>query len=243
MGFGVAPVKGDFFLALFPQFAVPVLSGQDVPWALYSRKASSRAQVPCDGHCEQCYTLWSQNFPWMSWESLVTRHSDDKAFAELVREVREIRVGSKPAPAVRESVVTEGRVKLQRSFLTLLEREMKRDTGLNRIPKTAIKNLPSVTMKNEQGNEETMFVFRDPQEPHRRLLVTCDVATTQQRHDLPSFTHTGQGGSVAHHVMQQWLDCLDTSGGSKVLEAVTMYDWTEFADKRLLKKGDDEKEE
>ena len=167
-------------------------------WALYSRKSNSSGQVACDGRCEACYNLWSQNFQWLSWETLVTKHAEDQSFRDLLKECRDIRSGSKPPPPIRESVVTEGTVRfqLQRSFLAMTEKDMKKSTGLARIPKMATKTLPSMTLQNEHGADETVYVFRDPQEQGRRLLVSTDLATTKQRFDLPSFTHVGQGSSV-----------------------------------------------
>ena len=106
-----------------------------------------------------------------------------------------------------------------------------------RVPKMAVKNIPTVNLPTESGGEETMYIFKDPAEGQRRLLVTVEVGAKKARFDMPSFTHSGQSASVANWVMSQWLE---NSGGGKVIDGgACLQEWEDFANKKLRKREDE----
>ena len=165
---------------------------------------------------------------------LVERHSKDTGFAELLKECRDVKHGRKPAPVTKEDVITEQtvRMKVQRTYACATEKDMKKASGLSRIPRAAVKHLPSVTLPTENGGDEVMYIFKDD-EPQKKLMVEVEVGTVRQKFDMPSFTHSGQSINVAQHTVSQFLEA---TGASRMLDSGGVCHWSEFLEQKLLKK-------
>ena len=163
-----------------------------------------------------------------------------------MKNVRSIKDGSKPKPAKMESVACKHRVglKITRSFIILSEKEMRRDSGLSRIPKMPLKNLPALTVPSETGvGEETVYAFQDSANPHRRAELCVEMDVDLHRDVLPpeTFTWLGQGDA---YWKQELKDQAQDSGiAALISKEVYLPEWSKFMEERLVQGGDSESEE
>eukprot|EP00971_Amphidinium_carterae_P352906 6492769-Amphidinium_carterae.4 len=223
---------------------------QDKKWALYKSQgggagaAQGSATTAVEDKCEECYTLHEQAFFWLDWQALCARHHKDKAFAGIVGDARQAKAGHRHKPAVDEEVVaaTKVELELERSFICLSDREMRRDASVSRIPKGALKSVPQIEVPGEGGGErETVYCFKEPSEPYRKLHVKVNIASQHTRTPMPlrNFVYAEQGGDV-----QNWLvetTAAETGVANLLDKEVHMVSWEDFKSKKLTKGCDDDK--
>ena len=128
-------------------------------------------KVPSGSQCEQCWTLWQQAFSRVSWESLIQSVAKDANFKNKVEEARQVLLHAKDAkPLASQGVFAMQGVslKIERSYVVLTERDMRRSIG-----RTQLKSLQSVQIPCEDGRAETEtgYLFKDEEAPHRKLCT------------------------------------------------------------------------
>eukprot|EP00971_Amphidinium_carterae_P241141 4787429-Amphidinium_carterae.2 len=212
---------------------------QDVQWALYGMKSSgnSNDKVAGGDQCEECYRLRDEAFPWIPWHELIKRYNEEKGFQKLLKDAREVRKGAIAAPAKTEHVTTEvtWKFQLEKTCVAMTEKELKKNSSMQRLSKVALRSLPSCTLPSEQGGEELVYLFNDPTHTGKRLHIIAEWCAKKQQVQLPSYTHLGQGDNVVDYVLQKWLT---ENGGGKLVEGTTLMDFDEFVEKKLSKAKD-----
>ena len=68
-------------------------------------------------------------------------------------------------------------VEIEKSFVVLSEREMRKESGLHRIPRMSLKSLPQLTLPSQPGGgePEVLYAFADPDQPFRKARVKSFV--------------------------------------------------------------------
>eukprot|EP00971_Amphidinium_carterae_P333199 6467795-Amphidinium_carterae.2 len=227
-------------------------SVQEKPWALYktsggTSSAQGSADTPVEDKCEECFNLHLQAFFWIDWTTLCTRVRNDKTFSSVVSEAREAKAGRGARPAVEEEVIaaTKIELELERSFICMNEKEMRRDAAVSRIPKMAIKNVPQLEVPAEGGGEtETVYCFKNPDDYYRKLHVKVNIGCQHLKTPMPAknFVYQDQGGDIHTWLLEA------TSAGNGVAnlleKEVHLVSWEDFKAKRLSRgAGDDIAEE
>ena len=108
----------------------------------------------------------------------------DEKFARTVQHAREVKnkkVGSECYQTSLENQVVVG-VEMERTFIVLSEKEMRREASLHRIPRISLKGIPILRMPSRVGGQEpeVLYCFRDDASPWRRARVKTCVAQNLQ---------------------------------------------------------------
>ena len=130
-------------------------------------------------------------------------------------------------------------LEVERTFLLLSEREMRAQSNLHRIPRMALKNVPSITLPVQAGSTsepEQLFCFADDQNPWRRARLRTVVG-----HKLADSVMTpnqclwhDQGRTLLTHCSSTEASAVglaDLLGKESKLQ-----NWQEFLDERLSSK-------
>eukprot|EP00971_Amphidinium_carterae_P348922 6490745-Amphidinium_carterae.3 len=150
---------------------------QEKTWALFVEE--EQGKKPAGDQCELCYTLWQRAFQFVSWECLCKQQKENADFAAIIEKGRSALQhegqGCLPLP---ETVSTEQAhaVQVQRSYLCLTERDIRRVVGASRLPKAILKGLPTISIPSEDGKaEELGFLFEDPEAPFRKAILSVEL--------------------------------------------------------------------
>ena len=153
---------------------------QETKWALYSQTVAG-LQLASGNQCEACWTLWQQGFRHESWDGLLNKVARDPAFKAQVEEAM---LQGRPKDVPDQSVLTvQGTsVEVERSYIIMSERDLRRASGLSRIGRTQLKGLQSVQLPLEDGQQgqETCYLFKDDANPQRRMKIKVHMATQME---------------------------------------------------------------
>eukprot|EP00971_Amphidinium_carterae_P225789 4478229-Amphidinium_carterae.1 len=216
------------------------LCTKDKVWALYDNKGGgNKAGLAADDKCEECWQLWSESFGYLTWADMCARNRNDEHFSKLLSEARGVKAGKLPKPSKAETVDAETKITMfvDKTFQVATERQMKRVTGLSRIPKMHLKNLAKVNMPTEDGDaEECYYCFKDVEEPMQTVTVRVEVGSSMKTSHLPKdfFLYAGQGKSMQEHVMKEVADVHGMT--SLVDKDVYLPTFDDFCEKKLSKK-------
>eukprot|EP00971_Amphidinium_carterae_P352744 6492721-Amphidinium_carterae.1 len=161
--------------------------------------------------CAACYEAASWFFPWMTWDAFVSQYRSDTSFKATADSALRHRA-SESLP--QKPQVVEGKVsvelEVQREFAVASEGDLRRATGLTRVPAKALKYLPVLSVPCEQGTGmESLYVFAEEAEEEvkfRKAIVKVKMGTELQRIHLP------EGFYLSKEHTQDMVDhCKDTS--------------------------------
>eukprot|EP00971_Amphidinium_carterae_P085901 1699397-Amphidinium_carterae.2 len=238
------------FLSNFSKVAKNLPLPEDVTWALYQEsKAMKAGKQACGDQCEDCYHLWSTNFAHMSWGEMIEKADRDKDFKTQVNTAKAIKQG-KQNKTFQESEVKGNimmGVEIETPFLVASERDMRRMTGMARIPRMALKGIPSVTVLahlpgGEEKGEEVLYCFKSEESVLRRATVKIFMGQNMISTRLSTQDClTPESGTNMH---THALTSLSTESGflDVVKSQGSLLDFQGFLDNRLFKKkdGDDD---
>ena len=154
---------------------------QETKWALYQKVGADAQERPCDQRCAECFDLWQRGFKYLSWSSMVEKAEASELFRDAIAEARKAMTGAKPMQGgAGVSSSTKVSLSIDRRFLVMSEKEMKKKAGLSRIPRPSLRNLPSITTPTADGSStETLCAFLDPHEDCR--VATCQFKSPRIR--------------------------------------------------------------
>eukprot|EP00971_Amphidinium_carterae_P289932 5756959-Amphidinium_carterae.6 len=161
----------------------------DTAWALYSAEAGvSNGKKPLGDACAACYETAVFFCPWKAWETVAEEYQKDNSFKATFDQACAYR--EQEALPKKDSVV-EGlvsvQVQIQREFRVASENDLKRGTGLGRVPARSLKFLPVLTVPKEDGQGmETLYAFADETEQFRKGVVTVSMSTELTKSHLPA---------------------------------------------------------
>eukprot|EP00971_Amphidinium_carterae_P348179 6490364-Amphidinium_carterae.1 len=148
---------------------------EDVPCALCKLtkdEAGNTTKVPLEDKCEHCYDIYSKAFGEWDWKELCEAYAEDAELqaswqqAERVDKEPQMRTWS--GAAVVASSTTE--VEVNKTFLALSEKELTKAIG-GKLSKATLKSIPSLQLFDSQGEPEEVFLFVNPEQPHRLLSI------------------------------------------------------------------------
>eukprot|EP00971_Amphidinium_carterae_P174031 3449492-Amphidinium_carterae.2 len=160
----------------------------EVDWALYAADGSSKK--PLGDSCGPCYETLTWFFPWKTWEGVVEDYEKDKSFATIFNNAKAYR---EEAPLPVKDKVVEGNVsvelEIQRHFSVASENDLRRSTGLARVPARTLKFLPMLTVPKEDGKGmESVYAFSEEgdETQFRKGVLTVRMGTELHRTHLPA---------------------------------------------------------
>eukprot|EP00971_Amphidinium_carterae_P347054 6488871-Amphidinium_carterae.2 len=186
----------------------------------------------------------------MTWEQMMEKVEEKKEFKTVVLSAKHVLLGVSPAPPKNEGVelqTCQG-VVVEKSFICLTEREMKKECNLARIPKSAVRGCNTIQIPTPDGKgKETGYLFVDGAEPYRKCKVTLSLGSTLRKEGLSKENFLWKGQGQEFHVM-----CLNELGEESyaALAARDMNGhlmsstWQDFKQTKLLAgKGEEEDDE
>ena len=129
--------------------------------------------------------LWKAGHAYMEWDELGQLASESQMFSDGVAKAREMYQKGERLKVDLQSVSTNTQVGLflDRSYIVISEREMRRHAELSRIKTSSLAKLPSLEVPHEDcsGEMETVFVFADPSQPFRKAMVRVGCSNDRQQ--------------------------------------------------------------
>eukprot|EP00971_Amphidinium_carterae_P078741 1557955-Amphidinium_carterae.1 len=123
----------------------------------------------------------------MSWDGLMEKVDQSKDFKTVVMNAKSVLLGKTPPPEKAEGVDTQSSqgIVVERSYVCITEREMKKECGLGRVPRSALKACNSILLPTPDGkSKETAYLFLDPDQPYRKCKFSISLASTLNRQVL-----------------------------------------------------------
>ena len=180
---------------------------EETKWALYT--SNGLAKNAQSDQCESCHQLWQKGWPQLTWANFCSQVHDEPSMAQVTTKAREILEGHAKHTAAQEQVNIERMVSLQveRSWIILNERELRRALNVPRVTKAQTRGIPTLAVPSEDGGSEQVYVFEDDQAPYRRARVSITYGAKSDVQEMPlqSTLFVGQGNNVqASEVAKQW---------------------------------------
>eukprot|EP00971_Amphidinium_carterae_P147819 2930043-Amphidinium_carterae.3 len=138
-------------------------------WALYSEDVGGNRH-PQGEQCKRCFLVWSQAFQQYSWQELV-ESKDKEPINKQLEKAFAVHAGEDDGNWDSSEIMKQTWVGLEikRDVILLSERDMRRDSGLEPLPKKHLKSIPSFSVMKEDGSGvETVYAFKDESSPYRR---------------------------------------------------------------------------
>ena len=155
---------------------------KDAAWALtkITKLAGGREiEKKVGSKCDACFRC-SMAFPMLEWDALCERYHGDKAFKDEFDAAAKVLAG---APKEFHGSIVQGGVEhaidLTQKFTLLTERQLANLSQRTRLPKSIVRNVPSVELPSELGGRwEKYYVFRGKTQGYRIMTVRQTLATT-----------------------------------------------------------------
>ena len=124
----------------------------------------------------------------MSWQKLHEQNARDTIFAQTVQRARDVLTGAAEATFPREELLVQKQVQLtlERAWLVLTEREVRRALQVPRVTKAMMKGVPVIQIPLEDGTPgtEAGYVFADASQPYRTAKVQISYGSAMQIQEL-----------------------------------------------------------
>eukprot|EP00971_Amphidinium_carterae_P351859 6492309-Amphidinium_carterae.3 len=158
---------------------------KDVKWALMKRgRTPDDDPVALEDKCELCFRTWQGGFSWLTWEQLLQETGkDDSVIAngwQVARERFKRDEGPMQGPGVFE--MKGYQLELSKTFQVCTEKDLKKETGKQRLAEHVLKGLTPVLLPTQDGDMEQHYVFAHPQGQMKELkvkvLMECKLSST-----------------------------------------------------------------
>lgn len=148
--------------------------------------------------CVACMPV-RHSFP-LTLENLAEKQEDDE-YAPKLKESRARSSGDLPAITEKESVDKHDKLRFEggRSVILLNASELARLMSRETVPKYAVEGVPVVSMRkeNEPQHWEDVYVFPDPNRPHRRGFIGQSQEVVLNTNSMPTSAHLWEGQGEA----------------------------------------------
>eukprot|EP00971_Amphidinium_carterae_P285048 5658672-Amphidinium_carterae.1 len=218
---------------------------EDVDWASKgSLKDNPGVLVPVDDKCLGCHKQWQQAFQVYSWEDLCQTLKRDASLKASWDEAAVLMADTSKRTFEASSVNTAKTFNLEvnRQFLCLSMKDLKRVTGQSKLNKATLQYIPQVTLPDmcSEDGEQTFYIFRDPEKPYRSLNIKMNQTFNQVTTNMEAAQQVWkQQGQHMHETIAQ--KCMTETGVENLLEKLTyLKSVEEFVDEKVLKGLDGE---
>eukprot|EP00971_Amphidinium_carterae_P113845 2255988-Amphidinium_carterae.2 len=128
-----------------------------------------------------------KGWKFMPWNQFLQKQSKNTEFKLIVSDALKKFEGSEEIDS-REAVATciEHSFVVDRSFVLLSDKDIRRSKNIPRVPKAMVKNLPTVMVPSDDPEKgaELHYVFSDPAEPFKKAKVRYSLAANQKYEEL-----------------------------------------------------------
>lgn len=165
-------------------------------------------KTPMGSACLGCFTTWKEVFrhEFESLEVLVQACSNPQVAAR-VDQAYKVHKNVEPKTCNPERVdKTIGcTMTLERSFVVLSESELRIAIGAGRLLKAHTRQLHQVSVPSEANPavDERVYVFRDPERPYRRAVLSTSLAASSSTELMPASSACFAGQS-RHSLRASW---------------------------------------
>ena len=183
----------------------------------------------------------------MEWPQFVQAVGDDAEMAALVARAKEIMNSKQPYTKPQETMsgVKSVSLKVERSWIILSDKEVRRQLGVARLTKASMKSVPQMVVPCEDGSpgSEQVYVFKDPQSQFRRATLQVVWGTQHEEKEMKDVDTMwpGQGLHLQGHTFQKQAE---TSGVLSLLQRemaghLRMIDFQQFVDSMQREDAED----
>eukprot|EP00971_Amphidinium_carterae_P348672 6490620-Amphidinium_carterae.5 len=230
----------DKFSAKPPCQIVP----QDSEWALYQKADDNSGDIAAGEQCYTCFHFHKLCYPNLPWQQFINDYKSKEDFGEKVKDAKHIfhdamegkRLKFQEEEKIMDTWVVG--VELERAFLAVSEKEMRQMASIPRVPKMALKGLPSITVPGHMSSDnepETLFCFPDPHQPLRTVKMKYIMTNqlVQTKLEPQHVVYDEQAEELQAHFVGKasteigYDDLVKNVGNSM--------DWTTFLESKLIK--------
>ena len=194
------------------------LSSDGRAWQEYTEEGSER--LPVGNKCADCAEVWVEAFSWMSWEDFCARLNGDAGFKSLVQGAMETKNGRGPViPHEAASRIYGQYLEIRQGVEVLNEAELKKVLNERRLPKYMKSAAPTIQAPcpparledigggDGTAEQEKLFCFRDPRQPHRTATLVTQVGWRSARQEMRTALWSNQGTAVVNaNMLKQGQD-------------------------------------
>eukprot|EP00971_Amphidinium_carterae_P082014 1622490-Amphidinium_carterae.3 len=193
--------------------------------------------------CMECFSLWQEHAKHLSWETFGDRMLDtEDSLKSNLKEASRLKLHpeEKKWKAQHVSGGHTCMLEMNKSFKALTLSDLRKLLGATKISKEIQEKAPQVVLRNEHGEQETFYLFKNEEDPHRTLNVKMQQNVTWTVDHLASEKQswTQQAGDVF-----QWTSSTswDDAGVKSLLMKLAVPTMEEFKVKAAssLAKDDD----
>eukprot|EP00971_Amphidinium_carterae_P348343 6490442-Amphidinium_carterae.3 len=194
--------------------------------------------------CLECFTTWQEHVKHLSWATYCERVKDpEDSLKENLVEAMRLKSHPQERKWKAQDVygVQQCMVELTRSYQALSLGELKKHLGVARVNKDILDKAPQITVMNEAGQEEDLWLFKLDSQPFRQCNIKVQHGCNWNVHQLASSRQswTEQAADV-----YKWTSDaqLSEDGTKNLLNKVALLSLCEFKEKASAAnvKNDDE---
>eukprot|EP00971_Amphidinium_carterae_P320143 6363831-Amphidinium_carterae.1 len=133
-------------------------------------------------------------------------------------------------------------LEMQRSVILMTERDLRRLTGLTRIPKSMLKGVPQLQLPTEkpgataEQSTEVNYVFADPDQPWKKGIIKVSLGSSLDKEELQpaEIFRAGQAKDTQNHLLrdQQRQSGLDELLNKEVTGHLQLQSLDDFMENR-----------
>ena len=194
------------------------LSSDGGAWQEYTEEGSER--LPVGNKCADCAEVWVEAFSWMSWEGFCARLNADAGFKSLVQGAMETKNGRGPViPHEAASRIYGQYLEIRQGVEVLNEAELKKVLNRKTLPKYMKSAAPTIQAPcpparledigggDGTAEQEKLFCFRDPRQPHRTATLVTQVGWRSAKQEMRTALWSDQGTAVVNaNMLKQGQD-------------------------------------
>eukprot|EP00971_Amphidinium_carterae_P021435 422797-Amphidinium_carterae.1 len=200
-------------------------------------------EVPADDKCLTCWELWRASFQMYSWTELCAKMQAEKEVQKAWKEALQCKEDPSKRNFELQDVQSqrEFAFEVSRHFVVLSMQELKKITGMAKIPKAVLQFIPSIMVADDYGDgQEEFWLFKNPDMPYRtaELKSLQKHSVSASRMAQQSHMWAEQGNQMMKHSQEHTLK---ETGMTNVLEKLQyLVSVDEFLEKKVKKEIDGE---
>ncbi len=144
-------------------------------------------KVPAGDACKECFTVWMTAFSTMEWEEFCSWSATAEGAGPVAEAAATL--SGQPKDFFAESVSEDSQIgmRLERPFIVMNRLEYKSFMG--KEPTSRDPKVPTLTVPTADGKSETVWAFKDPAQPFRKLILYNDMVTNRMQQIMTEDAH------------------------------------------------------
>ena len=132
-------------------------------------------------------------------------------------------------------------IEIQKSFLVASEKDMRLKANLARVPKMALRGVPSIQVpKSAGGEEETLYLFKDTEAPERKAVLKVFYGSVLSQRKMNPENHLYENQGMDMQIAAVAGDISLSSLASHVHKDQSLWTYHDFVAKFLHKRPEED---